>query len=190
MDVIEHRVSDILSERWSLLLLRGLAAIAFGLLTWFRPAISLTALVLLFGAYALVDGILATWTAIEGRKEKEYWWVMLLGGLVGIGVGLLTFFAPGLTAIGLLFYIATWAIAHGVLEIAVAIRVRKEVHGEWRLIVAGIVSVFFGVLLMARPGAGALTALWLIGTYAVAFGILMVMLAFKARSFGERLAHA
>jgi len=97
---------------------------------------------------------------------------------------------PGLTAIALLFYIAVWAIARGMLEIAVAIRVRKEVDGEWRLILAGIASVAFGVLLMVRPGAGALTALWLIGTYAVAFGILTVMLAFKVRTLAHRLSHA
>lgn len=190
MDGVEYRVSAILSQRWPLLLLRGLAAIAFGLLTWFEPRITLTVLLLLFGAYALVDGILSTWTAIEGRRERDFWWVMLLGGLVSIGIGLLTFFAPHITALALLFYIAAWAIARGVLEIIVAIRVRREIHGEWRLILVGCASVLFGVILLARPGAGALTVLWLIGLYAIVIGLLLVSLAFKARSLGGRLTHA
>jgi len=188
MDAVENRVADILSQRWTFLLLRGIAAIAFGVITWLRPGLSLATMVFFFGAYALLDGILATTTAIEGRHTQEHWWLLLLAGLVGVGVGILTFMTPGLTAMALLFYIAVWAVARGVLEIAVAIRVRKEVDGEWRLILAGIASVAFGVLLMVRPGAGALTALWLIGTYAVAFGILLVMLAFKVRTIAHRLA--
>src|SRR5579864_5745733 len=99
-----------LSRGWAFLLLRGFAAIAFGILTWVRPSISLLALVFLFGVYALIDGILAAWTAISSREEQEYWWVLLLGGLIGIGVGLLTFANPSITALALLFYIAVWAI--------------------------------------------------------------------------------
>jgi len=183
-------ISSMLSRGWAFLLLRGFAAIAFGILTWVRPSISLLALVFLFGVYALIDGILAAWTAISSREEQEYWWVLLLGGLIGIGVGLLTFANPNITALALLFYIAVWAIATGVLEIVVAIRVRKEVDGEWRLILAGVASVLFGAFLMARPGSGALTVLWVIGTYAILFGILLVMLAFKVRGVAKNLAHA
>ena len=190
MDAVESRFSDLLSRGWTFLLLRGLAAIAFGILTWIRPGISLTALALLFGIYVFVDGILAASSAISNRKTQEHWWVVLLVGLVGIGVGILTFMNPAVTALALLFYIAIWAIATGVLEIVAAIRVRKEVEGEWRLILAGIVSVAFGAFLMARPGVGALAVLWVIATYAILLGILLVMLAFKARSFGKQLAHA
>ena len=188
MDGIDERISNVLSRGWSFLLFRGIAAIAFGLLTWVWPGISLTALVLLFGFYALVDGLLAVWAAIAGRGASEYWWVLLLGGFVGIGVGLLAFTHQDLTALALLFYIAVWAIATGVLEIFAAIRVRKEVTGEWRLILAGLVSVAFGAFLLARPNAGALTVLWVIATYAIFFGILLVMLAFKVRSFSKQLA--
>ena len=95
MDAVEQRVSDILSQRWTFLLLRGIAAIAFGVLTWLRPGLSLATLVFLFGAYALLDGILATTTAIEGRHTQEHWWLLLLAGLVGVGVGILTFMTPG-----------------------------------------------------------------------------------------------
>jgi uncharacterized membrane protein HdeD (DUF308 family) len=114
--------------------------------------------------------------------------VLLLGGLLGIGVGVLTFFAPGITALALLFYIAVWAIATGVLELVAAIRLRKEIEGEWWLIPGGLASVVIGVLLMARPGAGALALLWLIAAHAVVFGLLLVMLAFKARTFGSQVA--
>jgi uncharacterized membrane protein HdeD (DUF308 family) len=188
VDALDDRISNLLFRGWRLLLIRGLAAIAFGLLTWGRPAISLTALVLLFAAYALVDGVLAIWAAVAGHGEEEYWWLLLLGGFISVGVGVLALTHPDLTALALLFYIAIWAVATGLLEIIAAIRIRKEVHGEWRLILAGLFSVAFGAFLMARPDAGALTVLWLIAAYAVAFGIVLVLLAFKARSFGRQLA--
>jgi uncharacterized membrane protein HdeD (DUF308 family) len=188
MELVKDRLAAILSRNWWVLLLRGIVAIVFGVLAWLQPGISLAALVLLFGAYSMVDGILGAWTAIAGRKEHEHWWVLLLEGLVGIGVGILTLFAPGVTALALLFYIAIWAIATGVLEIVAAIRLRKEIEGEWLLVLGGLASVAFGVLLMARPGAGALAVLWIIAAYAVVFGVILVVLAFKARSFGRSLA--
>ncbi len=190
MTGVETRFADILSRGWWLLLLRGLAAIAFGLLTFFRPGISLAALVLVFGVYALVDGVLDVWNAIAGRKDNDHWWVLLIGGLLGIVVGFITLTTPGITALALLFYIAIWAIARGVLEIVAAIRLRKEIEGEWLLVLAGLASVLFGVLLITRPGAGALAVLWLIGGYALVFGIITVMLAFKARGFVNRVESA
>lgn len=188
MNLVEKQLAAILHRTWWVLLLRGLVAIVFGILTWGLPGISLGVLVLLFGAYSMMDGILGVCTAIAGRKEHESWWVLLLGGLLGIGVGVLTFLAPGITALALLFYIAIWAIATGVLEIVAAIRLRGEVEGEWWFILGGFASVVFGVLLMAQPGVGALALLWLIAGYAVVFGVFLVMLAFKARAFGRRVA--
>ena len=120
-------------------------------------------------------------------KGHEYWWLLLLEGLVGIGIGLLTFFAPGITALALLFYIAIWAIATGILEIAAAIRLRKEIDNEWLLLLAGLASVVFGVLLAMQPAAGALALLWLIGSYAIVFGVLLLVLAFKIRKFVPKL---
>ncbi len=190
MNIVEKQLSTILSRNWWVLLLRGLIAIAFGILAWLQPGISLAALVLLFGAYIMVDGILGVWTAITGRKEHEAWWVLLLWGLVGIGVGILTFLAPGVTALALLFFVAVWAIATGVLEILAAIRLRKEIKGEWLLIISGLISVVFGFLLMVQPGAGAIALLWLIATYAIIFGVILVILAFKARTFGKKLARS
>jgi len=186
MDGIEQMAS-VLKRGWWLLVLRGIAAIAFGVLTWIQPAISLAALVLLFGVYALADGLLGLWMALSGRKGNDHWWLLLLASLVGIGAGLLTFTAPGITALALLFYIAVWAIATGVLQIVAALRLRREISGEWWLILAGLASVAFGVILLSRPGAGALAVLWLIAAYAIVFGVLELMLAFKVRSFTARL---
>jgi uncharacterized membrane protein HdeD (DUF308 family) len=188
MNTVEKQLSIILSRNWWVLLLRGLIAIAFGVLTWLLPGITLVMLVLLFGIYALADGILGVWTSIARRTEHR--WLLLLWGLIGIGVGILTFLVPGVTALALLFYIAIWAIATGVLEIVAAIRLRREIKGEWLLILGGLASVVFGALLMVQPAAGALALLWLIATYAVIFGVLLVILAFKARTFDKKRARS
>ncbi len=187
MDVIEGRLAGILRRTWWLLLLRGLMAIAFGVLSWVQPGISLAALVMLFGVYALIDGVAGVWSSLAGHKDDGHWWVLLLWGVVGVGVGTLTLSAPGITALALLFYIALWAVATGVLQIVAAVRLRKEIEGEWLLGLSGLASVAFGVVLMARPMAGAVALLWIIATYAILFGILLVVLAFKARSFGRTL---
>lgn len=186
MNAIDKLMLANLSRNWWVLLLRGLAAIAFGVLVWFQPGLSLASLVLLFGAYTLADGMLTLWTAITDRKEHDHRWLLILSGLLGIVVGILTFMAPGITALALLFYIAVWAVATGVLQIMAAIRLRKEIEGEWLLGLSGLLSVVFGILLMAQPGAGALAVLTLIGAYAFVFGVLLGVLAFKVRSFGGR----
>ena len=188
MDRLDRdKLAAILSRNWWLLLLRGLVAILFGLLAYLQPGLSLASLVLFFGAYSLADGVIGVFSASAGRVEREHRWVLLLEGLVGIGVGVFTLFGPGVAALTLLFYIAIWAIATGLLEIVAAIRLRKEIKGEWLLISGGLVSVAFGGLLMAQPEAGALAVLWLIATYAVVFGLLLVALALKARGFSRRL---
>ena len=117
---------------------------------------------LLFGGFCLADGLMAAWTALSNRKQKQNGWLLLIGGLLGIGVGLLTIFQPAVTGLALLFYIAIWAIATGVVHVLAAIRLRQEIANEWMLILAGLTSVAFGALLMARPGSGALAVLWLI----------------------------
>jgi uncharacterized membrane protein HdeD (DUF308 family) len=188
VEKLAENLAETLSRNWWVLLLRGIVAILFGVLTFMRPGISLASLVLLFGAYALADGVLGAWTAISHRKDRENWWVLLLEGVLGIGVGVLTLVKPGVTALVLLFYIAIWAIATGVLEIVTAVRLRKELEGEWMLVLAGLASVAFGVLLMAAPGAGALAVLWLIGSYATLFGILFVALAFRVRGVARKIA--
>src|SRR5262245_4655849 len=182
MNAIEQHLASMLSRNWWVLLLRGIAAIAFGFLTWWMPGISLKVLLLVFGAYALADGILGVWMAVASYSKIEHWWVMLLGGLVSIGAGILTFLAPGVTALVLLFYIAAWAIVTGVLEIVAAIRLRKEIEGEWMLILAGLCSLLFGFVLIARPALGALAVVWMIGIYAIAFGAMLILIRFRVKT--------
>ena len=181
----EQNLAAALGRNWWLLLLRGLVAIVFALLTWAQPGVSLAALVLVFGIYVLADGLLGVWSAIAKRRDNRHWWLLLLWGLVGIVVGVMTFIMPGITGLVLLMYIAAWAVITGVLQIVAAIRLRKEIKGEWLMILSGLVSVAFGVLLFLQPGAGALAVAWMIAAYAFIFGVLMVLLAFKVRKLGR-----
>lgn len=185
-------ISHLMTRTWWVFLVRGILAILFGVGAYLQPEATLKTLVLLFGAYALTDGILSALSAVSGRHENDHWWLFLFQGVAGVAVGALTLLAPGVTTIALLFYIAVWAIATGILSIVAAVRLRKEIDGEWLLAVAGLSSALFGVCLLTRPGAGALAVLWLIAAFAVLFGIVLVLLAFNAREFAKRLktAHA
>ena len=172
---------DTLSRYWWLLAVRGVAAILFGIAAFLWPSITLTVLVLLFGAYSLVDGIFAVIAGIAARKEQERWWMMILEGLAGIVIGVITFLYPSITALVLLYFIAAWSIVTGAFEVAAAVRLRKEIEGEWLLGLAGFASIIFGILLIVLPGPGALAVIWLIGSYAIVFGVLMLVLAFRIR---------
>jgi len=175
-----------LARYWWLLALRGAAAIIFGILALIWPGVTLTALVLLFGAYALVDGVTWVAAAIMGRREpSQRRWLLALEGVVAIIAGILTFIWPGITALALLFLIAAWALITGVLEIIAAIRLRKELEREWLLGLAGVASILFGLILVIFPGSGALGLVWLIGIYAIVFGAALLGLAFKVRRFHQ-----
>jgi uncharacterized membrane protein HdeD (DUF308 family) len=128
--------------------------------------------------------------AFSGRKEHENWWVLLLAGLAGIGIGALMLLRPDVTALALVFYIAIWAVAVGVLQIVAAVRLRKEIEGELWLGLAGVACVAFGGLLVANPAAGALAVLWLIAAFAIAIGVMLILLAFKVRGAAKRVAAA
>ena len=169
-----------LAKNWWLLLLRGIAAIVFGVLAFVWPGITLLTLILFYGAYALVDGVLAIVSAITGGAPAPRWWLAIIG-LSGIAAGILTFAWPGITALVLLFFIAGWAIAIGVFQIIGAIRLRKEIDNEWYLILCGVISVLFGIGVLIVPGAGALALIWVIGFYAIVEGILYIALAFRLK---------
>jgi uncharacterized membrane protein HdeD (DUF308 family) len=169
-----------LSRYWWLILLRGIAAIIFGVLAFIWPGITLVTLVLFWGAFALVDGVLALAHAIMGGNMGSRWWLALIG-IAGIAAGIVTFMWPGVTALVLLIFIATWAIVLGVFQIIGAIRLRKEIDNEWTLGLGGLLSVLFGVVMLVAPGAGALALIWAIGSFAIVFGVLMVMAAFKLK---------
>jgi uncharacterized membrane protein HdeD (DUF308 family) len=179
-----------ITRSWWVVLLRGIFAILFGIAAFVWPGPTLEALVLLFGAYALVDGIFAMIVGIQQRHVDERWWVVLLEGIAGVALGLLTLFWPGTTATLLLAFIAAWAVVTGALEIAAALRLRKVIEGEWALILSGALSVVFGVLLLLQPSAGALALIWLIGAYAIVFGVLFCFLAFELRRLGQTIDHA
>jgi uncharacterized membrane protein HdeD (DUF308 family) len=175
---------DALTRNWGWVALRGVVAILFGILAITRPDISLASLVLLFGAYSLMDGTFMVVSAIANREGKRRG-VLIFGGALGIAAGALTFIWPGITAIILLAIIAAWAIITGITEIVVAIRLRKVIAGEWALIAAGIIAVAFGMFLFTRPLAGALAVIFVIGFYALVSGILHVVLGFRLRSWSH-----
>lgn len=176
-------LSNILSRYWWATLLRGALWVLFGVLVLARPGLSLVALALTFGLLTLADGTLSVAAAIGGRKSYENWWLLLLTGITGIVVGLVSLTSPGLTALGLLLYIAIWSVATGLLTIAAAIHLRREIEGEGWMVLTGLASVLFGAIIAVRPDAGALAVLSLIGAYALVVGGALIALAVRARAF-------
>jgi uncharacterized membrane protein HdeD (DUF308 family) len=187
MDTTGKHLAGILSRNWWVLLLRGLKSIAFGTLLWLQPGISLKWLFLLFGSYVLVDGIIGVWMAVVGSEGIEHNGELLIWGLLDIGIGILTFVKQNTTAIVLMFYIATWAVVQGVLEIVAAIRLRRELKGEWLILLGGIMTVAFGGTLMAWPTGSALAVLGFVGAYGIIFGMLLIVLALRVRTFDKQL---
>jgi len=171
---------NLIIRHWRLYVIRGILTIAFGLMALFWPAITVRVLVFLFGIYVIVQAILAFVAAFANRMEKA-WWILLLEGVAGLGVGIIAFIWPGLTAVVLLVLIAVWAILTGILEIGAAIQLRKELKGEWVLTLIGVISVLIGLILIINPGVGLLAVVWLIGVYAIIYGALLSYLGIKAR---------
>ena len=173
----------VLRRNWWAIALRGTVALLFGILIFVYPAREVViVLVLLFGAYAAIDGIFAVLSALLAAQAHERWWPFVIEGAIGLAVGALTFFRPGITAISLYFLIAVWAIATGLAEIVAAIRVRASIANELMLLLGGIASVLFGILMMIFPAVGALVVIWLIGFYAIVFGLLMLGFALRVRA--------
>lgn len=177
-----------MARNWWLLALRGVIGILFGIGAFVWPGATLAALILVFGAYVFVDGIFALVAGIGMRRQLNLWWLVVLEGLAGIILGVLTFRSPNTTALVLLSFIAAWSIITGIFEIAMAVRLRKLIENEWLMIVSGVVSIIFGVLLLAFPGPGALSIVWLIGAYALIFGILMLVLSFRLRGMRDMVS--
>ncbi|HKW47939.1 MAG TPA: HdeD family acid-resistance protein [Gemmatimonadaceae bacterium] len=174
---------ETLGKNWGWVAVRGVIAILFGLLTLRHPGVSLGILVLWFGAYAFLDGISMIVSAISREHGDSRRYGLLAGGIVAVIAGLVTFFWPHITARALLTLIAIWAIATGIAEIAAAIRLRKEISGEWMFVLSGILAVALGFLLLARPAAGALAMVLWIGVYALFSGLLLIALSFRLRSW-------
>lgn len=187
-------LTQLLSRFWWLLLLRGALAILFGISAFAWPGLTLVTLVMLFAAFAFVDGIFDVVHAVSHRKEIEHWGLMLIEGLFGIAFGILAFKSPELTTLigGVIvaFYMATWAIVTGAMRIAMAVRLRKEIEGEWLLALSGAVSILFGIVIMARPAAGALAMLYFVAAWAILHGAILIALAVKARKFVGKFGEA
>jgi uncharacterized membrane protein HdeD (DUF308 family) len=179
-----------LAKCWWLLLLRGIAAIVFGVLAFVWPGLTLVTLVLLYGAFAIVDGVIALAAAFSGLAKPLLTWWLAVVGLLGIAAGIVTFLWPGLTAILLVLFIGAWALVHGIFEIIGAIQLRKQIDNEWTLILGGVLSVIFGGIILIAPGAGALALVWAIAAYAIVFGVLFIAFSLRLRKHRHDFASA
>lgn len=173
------------SRNWWLVLLRGVISVLFGMTALILPLATIQVLVLFIGVFALVDGTFAVVSAISSRAGHNNWWVLLIEGLLGIITGVLVALQPRLAVLALLFLISSWAIVTGVLEIAAAVQLRKEIEGEWMLALGGVASILFGVVLAIFPTAGAVTIAWIIGWYAILFGGMLIGLGWRLHNHGQ-----
>ena len=174
----------------SLLLVRGLIGITVGVLGFIWPGLTIAALVILFGIYSLIDGVTNVVLGLKTHPvTNRRSWLMLLQGIVGIFVGVLTFAWPGITVLVLLLMIGAWAMVTGIFEIFAAIKLRKEIAGEWLLMLSGALSFAFGLLLFISPGLGAVGLAWGLAAYAVASGAVLVALAVRRKTH-HALSHA
>ncbi|HEY7066323.1 MAG TPA: HdeD family acid-resistance protein [Chloroflexota bacterium] len=176
------------AKHWWALAIRGVIAILFGLAAFVWPGLTLAFLVTLFGIFMVLDGVFAVVAAFQVRTAISHWWALLLEGIVGIVAGLLTVALPSLALVVLIYFIAAWALITGILEIVEAIRLREQIAGEWRLALSGALSVVFAILVVIWPTSGALAIAWLIGAYAILFGVVLLALAFHLKGFAAHQA--
>ena len=177
------------SEYWWLFLLRGIFGVILGLLALFMPGVTFTTLIIFLGAYLLIDGIFSIVAAINARKTLDAWGWYLASGIFGVLVGIITFYNPFATALALLYLISFWLIVAGIIEIVIAIRLRKEIKGEGWYIVGGLLTVLFGILILVNPIAGALTLTMIFGIYALIFGIMLIYLGIKLKQRKSQAVH-
>lgn len=162
--------------------IRGIIALLFGIAALVWPGLTLFVLIYLFAAFSLIEGIIAIFASFQARHLTRYWWLALIEGVIGIIIGLIAFASPGITAIALLFLIATWAILTGVFELINAFSGRGPTELEWAMGIAGALSILLGILLIAQPGAGLLTIVWLVGIYAIIWGLVLLVRSFQRRA--------
>ncbi|OQW37664.1 MAG: hypothetical protein A4E19_13155 [Nitrospira sp. SG-bin1] len=172
--------------RWWAMTLRGLLGILLGVVAFFMPLSTLLALVYLFGAYAFLDGLFNLVAAWRQTTRQKPWWALLLSGIAGIGAAIISFVWPGITALALVYVVSAWALITGGLEVAAAVKLRKEIEGEWLLALSGILSIVLGFLLAFFPDAGTIGLVWYLGTYAMVFGGFMIALSLRLRTRQNR----
>jgi uncharacterized membrane protein HdeD (DUF308 family) len=179
-------MDQLLLKSWWMLALRGAAALLFGILALIWPGMTLLVLVALFAAYALISGGVSVVAAIRNRSSDKGWWLILLLGVVSLAAGVIAVFNPGITILVLVLIMGANALVTGILDIVVAIRLRKQIEREWLLALAGVVSIVFGLLVFLFPAAGALAMVFMVSFYATLTGILLLTLAFRARKWVKR----
>src|SRR5882762_993388 len=180
----------VLIGNWWAFVLRGIFAILFGLICFILPHMALLTLIFMFGFYALADGVFNIIAAFRRTGPRQVpWWALLISGIISIIAGVIAFLLPAAAAFGLLLLIAAWAVATGMMQIVAAVRLRKQITGEWVLVLSGLLSIAFGVVLFLFPGPGALAVLIWIGAYAIAFGILLIALGVRLRRFLREVEH-
>jgi uncharacterized membrane protein HdeD (DUF308 family) len=168
---------------WWALALRAIVAILFGLVAFLMPGPTFAALIILFGIYAIVDGVFGVIAAIRGARRGEKWGTMLLSGILGIVAGIIAIMLPAVTALVLAYLVAAWALLTGALEISAAVTLRKEIKGEWLLFLAGVLSILLGAWTLFFPAAGVVAFIWYLGAYAIATGVVLLALAFRVRQW-------
>jgi uncharacterized membrane protein HdeD (DUF308 family) len=173
---------------WGTVALRGGAAIILGIIAFALPGVTLAAIVLLFGVYALIDGALALMAAVRELRNHGRWGVMAVEGVIGIAAGVIALLWPAIGALALTLLVAAWALSTGVLQIIMAIRLRRVISGEWLLLIGGVLSAALAILVALFPGVGALAIIWWIGAYALAYGVIMLTLALRMRHLGAPTA--
>ena len=169
-------------QGWWLFLLRGIAAIIFGILAIAWPGLTLFVLIISFGVWVMFDGVVEIWNGFTNREGHDRWWVDILLGLAGIIAGILIISLPGITAVVAMYYIGAWMVVTGLLQIFYAIKLREEISGEWFMVLTGVLSVILGIIFFIFPGGGAVSLVWLIAIYAILFGIILVIFSFRARN--------
>ena len=171
----------VLARNWRALLIRGIAAVIFGILAFAWPGATLFVICILFGAYAFVDGVFAIVAAVRAAQAHERWWPFVIEGIVGLAIAAVTFYDISITFLALYFTVAVWAFVTGIIEIAAGIQLRKSIANEFLLILAGLASIVFGIFMFWHPIAATIAIVWIIATYAIVFGIIMIALAFRLR---------
>ena len=175
------------AHHWWVAVLRGVLAIAFGLAAFVWPGLTLATLIALFGAYALVDGIVTLGLGFFGLGSNERRGATVLSGALGVLAGIVTFAQPAAAAFGLLYVIAAWAMISGVLQVAAAVQLRNVISDEWLMGLGGALSVVFGILLLAAPASGVLTLVFLFGYFAISAGITHIGFGLRLRGLGQHL---
>ncbi len=183
--MLQNAAAQVVLRNWWMVALRGVLAILFGLIALFFPRIALLAFVYVFAAYSIVDGLVAVIVSIRERESLSRWGWVLAEGILSVVAGVIAAVYPGLTALVLLYVVAAWAILTGITEIVAAFSIREQASREWALGAAGVLSIVFGIILFISPGAGLLALLWVVGLYAILFGILFLVRAFQLRSWAS-----